>query len=440
MPRYLLRSLILVPFLAVAACQSTAPKINAPLPQPSNPVAPLPVRENLAPIAYDGTLVDLPRGANIGGYEFVLYECFAADTHIIWEPGRINDDDAEVSTEVEKVLWNKGLNVPGGSGGLFTQSFNRAESPLFLLGAKVKNISASLCRDWDTWKGVWSGKESGKALLSIEWQLFSVFERRVVFEKSLPGYYEVTEPRESQSFLFSLFVGAIADSAQTLVADEAFIGTLRRNTGLQTAGAEPTEPLILEQRKRFNAPVAEQIEDIRDGVVVVGAGKGHGSGFFITPTLLLTNYHVVGESREAPIEFRDGRRVIASVLRRDARRDVALLQLQEGEGKPLPVRTEPLAVTEEVLAVGAPLVESLSGTVTRGIVSNFILNQEGLPVIQADVDIQGGNSGGALIDANGNAVGISYAGVDGGRSGTSIGVNFFIPILEGLKHLNVQLN
>jgi len=83
------------------------------------------------------------------------------------------------------------------------------------------------------------------------------------------------------------------------------------------------------------------------------------------------------------------------------------------------------------------LDKELSGTVTRGIVSKFTTNRAGMEDIQADVDIQGGNSGGPLLDKNGNVVGISYAGI-GPAGQFSAGVNFFIPIADALRSLNIN--
>lgn len=61
----------------------------------------------------------------------------------------------------------------------------------------------------------------------------------------------------------------------------------------------------------------------------------------------------------------------------------------------------------------------------------------GCQTIEADVDIQGGNSGGALLDGHGNVVGVSYAGI-GPPGKFSAGVNFFIPIMDALKKVNIE--
>ena len=94
-------------------------------------------------------------------------------------------------------------------------------------------------------------------------------------------------------------------------------------------------------------------------------------------------------------------------------------------------------ISDTVFAIGSPLDEALKSTVTRGVVSAFRhLKHRGMDYIQADVDIQSGNSGGPLVDANGNVVGITVLGI-GDRS---IGLNFFIPISEALEFLKIDLD
>ena len=100
----------------------------------------------------------------------------------------------------------------------------------------------------------------------------------------------------------------------------------------------------------------------------------------------------------------------------------------------------PLTVSEEVYAIGAPLQERLRGTVTRGIVSAFRRDRlTGLETIQADVSIQGGNSGGPLVDAQGNLVGLTVAGYVVPGSTGSAGLNLFIPIGDALDRLRLEI-
>ncbi|MFB0952801.1 MAG: hypothetical protein QMB02_08525, partial [Rhodospirillales bacterium] len=70
--------------------------------------------------------------------------------------------------------------------------------------------------------------------------------------------------------------------------------------------------------------------------------------------------------------------------------------------------------------------------------SKHLANQRGLEDIQADVDIHGGNSGCPLLDKNGNVVSISYAGLGDSSSEYSVGLNFFIPIMDALNQLKMK--
>jgi S1-C subfamily serine protease len=136
------------------------------------------------------------------------------------------------------------------------------------------------------------------------------------------------------------------------------------------------------------------------------------------------------------VETLDGRRTPARVLRKHVARDVALLRTDPKgrDGRPLPIRDAPLGTAETVFALGAPLDRALAASITRGTVSaRDRVNDHDMPLIQADVDVQPGNSGGPLVDEHGNVVGLSVSGV-GERS---IGVNFFVPIADALARLGL---
>ena len=112
----------------------------------------------------------------------------------------------------------------------------------------------------------------------------------------------------------------------------------------------------------------------------------HGSGVLVSQDgLVLTNYHVVGNSERVRVVLDDGTALTGVVERRHKVRDVALVRVEGGHFTALPVRAQPLTVSEEVYAIGAPLQERLRGTVTRGIVSAFRRDRlTGLETIQAE--------------------------------------------------------
>jgi serine protease DegQ len=157
---------------------------------------------------------------------------------------------------------------------------------------------------------------------------------------------------------------------------------------------------------------------------------GLGSGVIINSKgYILTNQHVVDAADEIEVALADGKKLPAKVVGSDPETDLAVLHVQAQD---LPAITlgqaENLKVGDVVLAIGNPL--GVGQTVTMGIVS--ALHRTGLRIntfenfIQTDAAINQGNSGGALIDASGNLVGINTAILS--QSGGSIGIGFAIPV------------
>ena len=167
---------------------------------------------------------------------------------------------------------------------------------------------------------------------------------------------------------------------------------------------------------------------------------GLGSGVIVSPEgYLLTNNHVIEGADEIEVMLADGRKARAKLVGTDPDTDVAVLKIALDH---LPAivfgNTDAVQVGDVVLAIGNPF--GVGQTVTSGIVSALGRNQLGINTfenfIQTDAAINPGNSGGALVDANGNLLGINTAIFS--RSGGSLGIGFAIPVstarqvMEGL--------
>jgi serine protease DegQ len=155
-----------------------------------------------------------------------------------------------------------------------------------------------------------------------------------------------------------------------------------------------------------------------------------GSGVIVSSSgYILTNSHVVEAAEEIEVLLADGRKLLAKQVGNDAESDLAVLRVESDQ---LPAITfgssETLRVGDIVLAIGNPF--GVGQTVTSGIVSALGRNQLGINTfenfIQTDAAINPGNSGGALVDSNGNLIGINTAIYS--RSGGSMGIGFAIPV------------
>ncbi|MDT7516493.1 S1C family serine protease [Rhodoferax mekongensis] len=157
---------------------------------------------------------------------------------------------------------------------------------------------------------------------------------------------------------------------------------------------------------------------------------GLGSGVIVSPEgYILTNNHVIEEADEIQVFFNDGRKAPAKVIGTDPDSDLAVLKVEMDKLPTIVLgNSDSLQVGDQVLAIGNPF--GVGQTVTSGIVSALGRNQLGINTfenfIQTDAAINPGNSGGALVDTNGNLLGINTAIYS--RSGGSMGIGFAIPV------------
>lgn len=152
--------------------------------------------------------------------------------------------------------------------------------------------------------------------------------------------------------------------------------------------------------------------------VIVDARKGY----------VVTNNHVVENAQEIVVTLKDRRRFTAKLVGRDAATDIAVLKIDADRLTALPLGdSDQLKVGDFVVAIGNPF--GLGQTVTSGIVS--ALGRSGLKVegyedfIQTDASINPGNSGGALVNFQGELIGINTAII--GPAGGSVGIGFAVP-------------
>ncbi|WP_338769533.1 Do family serine endopeptidase [Massilia sp. METH4] len=168
----------------------------------------------------------------------------------------------------------------------------------------------------------------------------------------------------------------------------------------------------------------------RDGEEEEDDQNSLGSGVIVSPDgYILTNYHVVEAADEIEVVLADGRKSSAKLVGTDPETDLAVIKI---ELKQLPAiilgNVDSAKVGDVVLAIGNPF--GVGQTVTMGIIS--ALGRNNLHInhfenfIQTDAAINFGNSGGALIDTNGNLLGINSAIYS--QTGGSVGIGFAIPV------------
>jgi serine protease Do len=210
------------------------------------------------------------------------------------------------------------------------------------------------------------------------------------------------------------------------VVNIAVTGTTK--TSMQgIPGMDPSDPMF-QFFRQFQGQFGQRGQQRETPV------RGEGSGFIVSPDgIIMTNAHVVKDAKEVTVKLTDRREFRAKVLGSDATTDIAVLKI---DARNLPTvamgSTKDLKVGEWVLAIGSPF--GFENSVTAGVVSakgRSLPDDSYVPFIQTDVAVNPGNSGGPLINARGEVVGINSQIYT--RSGGYQGVSFAIPIDVALQ-------
>ncbi|XHS77770.1 S1C family serine protease [Burkholderiaceae bacterium UC74_6] len=305
-----------------------------------------------------------------------------------------------------------------------------SSAPDFRLGAVLRGYREEIC--------IFSGKAEGWIHFRVDWALFSEKEQKVVFQRSTEGL------AQSSSKVPDLSQRALVVAIDNFLAAPEVLEALRR-TGPGAGSSPGVTPvatleapvgqhgLTLARTQPQPGGTQKNQDRLRAAVVVVETTAGSGSGFYVDREgYLLTDYHVVKGSKYVKVKLSNGDKMVAQVIKASERDDVALLKTPAVDLEPLAIRETPLDVGAEVYAIGAPL-GVLTSTLTRGVLSADRVLQ-GTHLLQSDVAVTFGSSGGPLLDGEGRVVGLTKAGIAEGR-----GFNFFIPIQDALRVLGIDL-
>jgi serine protease Do len=271
------------------------------------------------------------------------------------------------------------------------------------------------------------------------------------FLRQMPAAPKVTEEGQRTAKSLSQAFGAVAEFARPSVVQISVQKKMTKGLNLPPGmrrfqlpnprgnpgnPGEPGQDLEEMLRKFFGPEGVPQREQLGKGV------HGMGSGFvYDNHGHILTNNHVVEDSEKISVTFWDGVEAKATLVGTDKLSDVAVIKVDNTSYPPLPKGdSSKLKVGELVMAVGSPF--GLSQSVTTGIISALERNtgeiNEYESFIQTDAPINRGNSGGPLVDMDGQAIGINSAIVSGGSGNDGIGFTIPINMAAGVANMLIK--
>ena len=335
------------------------------------------------------------------------------------ERNRLFAENTIFTDDLHKILYESG----------YIDTVNRIfqdNNNTIYLQAKIRKIDEYVITEgWQSYR---------KLGLDITWLTYNHFEEVV----DSVSFYSFSDPFVSEAYKEVNYVDMINDvltqSYFALKQTTAFQERLK----IQTDFAIKDAPLALIKPK---STVKELTDAAQASVIIKRTDGGHGSGFAITQDgYILTNYHVVsGKVEGKPSTFKvvlaNGIQLDGKIVRYNKARDLAVLKVEYNFEKAfLLSEVKSFKNLSEVYTIGAPKSVELGQSVSLGLISNErVVNNNNL--LQVNININGGNSGGPLFEKNGTLQGVIQSKLVGKDTE---GVGFAIPSYLIPSYLNIN--
>lgn len=444
--KLLARLAVLSAMVVLSACNTTLPMDIPKVKLPDAPALDMPVHQQasfmlekvIAGIKRGTTILHFPAPGTMGNVDGTMCnQKRTSEGTVDWRSGSrtFGNWSSELGEVFFEVLSGKGYNIQGDPTKLF-RSQSETVAAEYLVGARIKEIRGNICQNHSLWDGRPLREFSGELYIKVEWRVYSVVLKKEILTVETEAYDILKTPKSSATNV--LLNGAFENATEALLENKEFIALALRQNKIEDKsyvfkGSAVELPLLRQRTKN----IKDRIAVVLGAVMTVRAGTGFGSGFAISKSgHILTNAHVVGKATRVSLKLSNGLEIEGRVLSVNERRDVALIKAAIRIPWALPIRKELPKPLEKVVVIGSPFLKSLQSTVTTGIISAMRLDPSGLTFIQSDAAISGGNSGGPMLDENGNVIGISVSSYIGARTQN---LNNFIPINDALRALKITL-
>lgn len=407
-------------------------------------------------LAFTGSLFDLKRGDLYVAYPYWhwsvpnvnvgFYVCNSTLNYRFTRSlGYWNEDDnifgawpTETGIHIEKALGDRGYNIKQHRQSFFRDMENKPRAEL-LLSLRITNMTFNMCYVHSPFTLTSLNRSGGEGIITAEWEIYDTIREKILGAYVTQGFGRIDEPQPAGDK--AVFIAAVRDAAARLADSDWFYRIMTTEDPVDLIPQTVYDPLLLSTRARVhNTAIRQHFHTTRKAIISIRSEKDYrGSGFFINNEgYALTTAHLVGDAPFVQITDVNGTKYRARVLRRDERRDVALIKADIKDNFALPISDSDLPdFVETVYAVGTPRINNYRATITKGIVAAHRFHvHRGLNFIQASVPTAPGYDGGPLTDEFGNVIGLAQS-VPADSSETNF--SLFIPIHDALKALNIQI-
>ena len=431
----------LLVFLIFSGCYNTTqPMKTINTTMPKGKFVKISKKESKSTFALAKLITDIDRGETIFTFpakattKGLLCNASIKDGDVTYSGGKkyLGDWSTELGDIFYEELTRLGYNIAGDPKDLFNANAS-VSSAEYLIAGRVIKMTGNFCSDHDFWYAMPTNKYSGEMSVTVEWSVLNTLTKNIVLNETITGYYKLEKPEKEG--ITTVFENAFAISSENFAKSIKLRNLAVGKKIVATNDNNSKKEIKISQgkaQKEFN------INNLRSNIVTIRIGQGHGSGFFVGNNgYLLTNAHVVGDSKSVQIITSSGMEIEGQVIRKNKSRDVSLIKVPLKITNSLYLKFQIPDIASDVYAAGTPIDEALKTTVTKGIISNIrVDNASGLKFIQADASISPGNSGGPLFDKFGNVIGISVAKYN---TNSAEGLGLFIPLQDAFNSIKLSI-
>jgi len=283
-----------------------------------------------------------------------------------------------------------------------------------------------------------AGKLTAKCQLEIGSNRLGTFSREISLYNDFTTWIKVTDIMEGENLQLETQSSDIisCEWGNAFEGDKIALKLKPLKVGTDTitiSSNKTNDKLIInvavvEKPKKRKALTAEEIYELcwRSTVEIIayyGDEQAIGSGFYADKNMIVTNYHVIEGAEKIIVKSYDGKTAeIKNIIGFDKNLDLAILGT-DIESTPLAISQEQAKAGQDVYAIGSPY--GLTGTMTKGMITNASRKMDNVDYIQIDASISEGNSGGPLVNKYGEVIGVITMYIGGGQN-----LNFAININE----------
>jgi len=373
----------------------------------------------------------------IGTYTKTYGNLCGNPERIIWTAGYKDISESGLMSDVIGAFKQENYRMI--TGNMF--SISNASSRL-VLTASMTRIRIDICEAYKRTSGSKS-HEKASVYVRMNWKLSERTSKKVLYTGTTEGAVDAFD-RFRKDGTTKAITAAINMSAKNLLAAQRFVEHMKPTAEDARLAAEAASQISSHSELKLalqygdaSSSFKKEVPKLKKAAVTIRVDNGHGSGVILDKSgYVLTNAHVVGDKKEVVVIVNQ-LELPGKVIRRDEKRDVALIQMQKlTTAENASISKSTMTEGDTVFVIGTPLDESLSNTITKGIYSAY-REHEGMSYYQTDAAINPGNSGGPVFNEQGELIAISVAGVFT-RTGASLNLNYLIPIESALKALNLK--